>query len=335
MLTLLFACYCAIASALDNGVARTPAMGFNSWYALHSHLTSPGYEWEKGYVLSDEVLSVASWMKANGYLTLGYEYINVDDCIVVGRDGNSNLIPDPKAFPHGVRNLSDTLHSMGFKFGWYTDRGTYTCSCWAGGLKRPGSLGHEKQDAQTYASWGVDYLKEDSCNAAGQDAIHQFGVMRDSLNATGRPIYFNLCWGAGVTVGKVGKTLGNEWRISVDDGGGWIPIMKNMEVDNGLYMYAGPGGWNDPGLLIAGNGDKTTAYNYERRFADPRFARYFAPDALTDVQGRTQFNLWSILAAKILISADPRHFSSYTNETYTNTEVIGVDQDPLGKQGKR
>lgn len=334
VLLLFLTCY-GLASALDNGEALTPAMGFNSWYALHSHLTYPGYEWEKGYVLADEILSIANWMKTNGYLSLGYKYINVDDCIVVGRDSNNTLIPDPQAFPHGVRNVSDTLHSMGFYFGWYTDRGTYTCSCFAGGLKRPGSLGHEQQDAQTYASWGIDYLKEDSCNANGQDFIHQYGLMRDSLNATGRHIYFNLCWGAGATIAKVGKTLGNEWRIAVDDGGGWVPIMQNVEVDSGLYMYAGPGGWNDPGLLLAGNGDNSTGLGTQKRRRNPNFPRYFASNALSGAQGRTQFNLWSILAAKLLISVDPRQFSSYTNETYTNAEVIAVDQDPLGKQGKR
>ena len=217
-------------TALDNGLALTPAMGFNAWYALHHHLTSPGYEWEKGYVLSEDVLQVAQWMKQNGYLSLGYKYMNFDDCIVVNRTSDGTLVPDPQAFPHGVLNVSDTLHAMGFKLGWYTDRGKYTCSCWEGGLKRPGSEGHEKQDAATYAAWGIDYLKEDSCNAGGQNAVDAFATMRDALNATKRPIYFNLCWGAGETVAKVGKTLGNAWRISVDDGGGWAPVMKNVEV---------------------------------------------------------------------------------------------------------
>ena len=236
ILTILALIVVKTTTALDNGVALTPAMGFNTWYALHHHLTSPGYEWEKGYVLSEDVLEIARWMKQNGYQALGYEYINFDDCIVVNRTSDGTLVPDPQAFPHGVVNVSDTLHAMGYKFGWYTDRGEYTCSCWEGGLKRPGSVGHEKQDAATYAAWGVDYLKEDNCFAGSQDAVKAFATMRDALNATKRPIYFNICWITGATVAKVGKTLGNQWRMSIDDGGGWVPIMKDVNVSSYVLL---------------------------------------------------------------------------------------------------
>ena len=221
-------------TTLDNGLALTPAMGFNSWYALHNHLTSPGYEWEEGYVLSDDVLDIARWMKQNGYLSLGYEYISFDDCIVVNRTSDGTLVPDPKAFPHGVStvlNVSHSLHAMGFKFGWYTDRGDHTCAP-QGDNRRPGSAGHEKQDAETYAAWGVDYLKEDNCFGDRQKFYEEYAMMRDGLNATKRPIYFNLCWGMDnmTAKAKVGKMYGNEWRISTDDGGGWGPIMQNVEV---------------------------------------------------------------------------------------------------------
>eukprot|EP01121_Diplochlamys_sp_Union-15-3_P002403 TRINITY_DN1209_c0_g1_i3.p1 TRINITY_DN1209_c0_g1~~TRINITY_DN1209_c0_g1_i3.p1 ORF type:complete len:199 (-),score=28.64 TRINITY_DN1209_c0_g1_i3:715-1311(-) len=168
-------------NCLDNGLGKTPAMGFNSWYALHSHLTYPNYTWEKGFVLDQEIRNIAMWMKTNGFLDLGYEYINLDDCIMVGRDANGKLIPDPQAFPNGVKSLADYLHSIGFKFGVYTDRGIYTCSCYAGGLKRPGSFGFEKKDAESYAEWTVDYLKEDSCFASG-NAIDEYATMRDALN---------------------------------------------------------------------------------------------------------------------------------------------------------
>eukprot|EP00118_Oscarella_pearsei_P013901 m.115340 g.115340 ORF g.115340 m.115340 type:complete len:441 (+) comp37543_c0_seq1:97-1419(+) len=319
-------------TALDNGLALTPAMGFNAWYALHHHLLSPSYEWEQGYVLSEDVLQVAQWMKQNGYQELGYKYINFDDCIVMNRTAEGILVPDPQAFPHGVLNTSNSVHAMGFKFGWYSDRGEYTCSCWEGGPKRPGSQGHEKTDAETYATWGVDYLKEDSCYAGSQDPIKAYSTMRDALNATKRPIYFNMCWGAGGTVAKIGKSLANAWRIAVDDGGGWVPIMKNVEVDSQLYKYSGPGGWNDPGLLIAGL--LSNQPQGGRRYKAPEY-RSDAKTVISDIQGRSQFNLWSVLAAKLLISADPRTFSSYTNETYTNAEVIAVNQDPLGQQGKR
>lgn len=142
--------------------------------------------------------------------------------------------------------------------------------------------------------------------------------MRDGLNATGRPIFFNLCWGAGETVASVGRQLGNAWRIDEDDGAGWAPMLQNVDTDAALYKYSGcdPNdgfgcGWNDPGLLLVGQA------------------------GLTDVQGRTHFNLWSMLAAKLLISVDPRNFTDTSIETLTNAEVIAVDQDPLGIQAQR
>lgn len=126
--------------ALDNGVGHVPEMGFNSWYALHGHLTYPNYTWEAGYVLADDMRSVANWFTEHGFNHLGYKYMNLDDCIVISRDPQTHvLIPDPQAFPNGVKNLSDWMHLRGYLFGWYSDRGNFTCSCYAGGPKRPGS----------------------------------------------------------------------------------------------------------------------------------------------------------------------------------------------------
>lgn len=205
----------------------------------------------------------------------------------------------------------------------YTDRGKYTCSCANQKsypnqhlLCRPGSLGHEKQDAATYAKWGVDYVKSDSCFAPKLgSATEEYALMRDGLNATGRPIYFNLCWGAGKTVASQGKKLGNAWRVGEDDGGGWGPVLVNVDVDAQLAAYSGCDpvsgcGWNDPGLLLVGG-------------------------VLNEAQGRSQFSLWSMLASKLLISVDPRTLSKESLAIYLNKEVIAVDQDPLGKQGKR
>ena len=187
---------------------------------------------------------------------------------------------------------------------------------------------------------GVDYVKSDSCFAPHNGSAHdEYALMRDGLNATGRHIYFNLCWGAGKEVAAQGKTLGNAWRVGEDDGGGWGPVLVNVsgacpdspvllwpwldvcrahcqvDTDNELAEYSGCDpvngcGWNDPGLLLVGG-------------------------VLNEAQGRSQFSLWSILASKLLISVDPRTLTKESLQIYLNKEIIAVDQDALGKQGKR
>lgn len=187
-------------------------------------------------------------------------------------------------------------------------------------MKRPGSRNFEALDASTYADWNISYIKEDSCFDDGVDTngtYYQYQLMRDGLNSTNKRIFFNLCWGAGLTVASMGRVLGNAWRIAEDDGAGWIPILVNVDVDVTLTNYSGNHndglgwGWNDMGLLMVGGA------------------------GLSDIQGRSHFNLWAILANKLLISVDPRTFTATTIETLTNSEVIAIDQDPLGIQGSR
>lgn len=171
------------------------------------------------------------------------------------------------------------------------------------------SYGYEAKDAAWYAENGIRYVKDDSCNtAAGVSPWEEYGAMRDGLNATGVPIFFSMCYGDGLGIASLGRQYGNGWRIDEDDGGGWLPILQNINTDAGLFNYSGCGGdgygcgWNDPGLLMVG---------------DP---------ALSDDQSRAHMNFWCILAAKLLISVDPRTFSATTTETLTNTEVIAIDQ---------
>ena len=203
----------------------------------------------------------------------------MDDCWAKSRDPSSGVIqPDPEAFPDGMKAVADYVHGKGLLFGVYTDRGEQTC------VGRPGSQGYEAIDAKTYASWGVDYVKEDSCNATSDHnaSFAQYGKMRDALNATGRPIYFDLC-GWSSWYAPVGKTLGNAWRVGYDVNN-WGGVMNNaLSVDKNLAQYAGPGGWNDIDALIGTN--KDTAVH------------------LTELQSRTQFNLWSLLSAQLIIGA--------------------------------
>jgi len=272
-------------------------MGYNTWNDFRCNDISAA-----------NVMAVADKMVELGLDKVGYEYVNIDDCWAVGREPNGTLIPDPAAFPDGMKAVADYVHSKGFKFGIYTDRGNLTCA------GRPGAGGHEVLDANTFASWGVDYLKEDSCNATQvhEEAFAEYGVMRDALNQTGRHIYFSLCgWNSWYS--PVGYTLGNSWRIS-GDCNKWLSIVKAIIVNQALSHNAQPGGWNDPDMLV-GSSPKAAVFN-------------------TPAQSRTQFSLWAIMAAPLLIGSNMLNMTAYDLETYSNSEVIAVDQDPLGAQGR-
>jgi len=279
--------------ALNNGLGKTPQMGYNSWYDVQCSAD-----------MNEIVMRrTADTFISRGLHSLGYTYLNLDDCWAKGRNPDGSVYADSQMFPSGIQKLAQYVHSRGLLFGIYTDRGNLTC----GG--RPGSKDHEVIDANTYAKWGVDYVKEDSCYAS-QDhdiAFGEYGKMRDALNQTGRPIFFSLCgwydWYA-----PVGYSLGNSWRIGPDDTA-WSDVINDVNIDVTVSQYAGIGGWNDPCLLLG--------------------------DRLTYEQAKTQFSLWSALAAPLLISANIRDMSEAFLDIYRNREVIAVDQDPMGKQGIR
>ncbi|KAH3756477.1 glycoside hydrolase family 27 protein [Pelomyxa schiedti] len=285
--------------ALDNGLALTPPMGFNTWY---------GYECS--YLMNENIVKEsADIMVKTGLAELGYVYVNLDDCFISKRDANGVLQADPLTFPSGMKSLADYIHSLGLKFGLYTDRGNNTCA------GRPGSGGYETIDAQTYSSWGVDFVKEDSCYASQdhETAFYEYGLMRDALNETGRPMLFSLCgwydWYA-----PEGASLGNMWRTGPDDSN-WAGILDNLDILSYVYEYAGSGGWNDPDMLL--NNDPEGNLR------------------LTELQTRTQFNLWSVTASPLIISSDIRKMTTYIEETWTNSEVIAINQDIGGKAGWR
>ena len=291
------------ARALDNGVARTPPMGWNSWNKFAC----------KG--INESVLRAsADAIASNGMKDAGYQYINMDDCWQTSRDAAGNIIADPQKFPSGIKALADYVHSKGLKLGIYTDAGTKTC----GG--RPGSMGHEFQDARQYANWGIDYVKEDWCNTLpGQSSEASYTLMRDALAATGRPIVFSLCeWGSTKPWLWAG-TVGNMWRSTGDiqdcwdckkpwGGNGLLQIIDQMDL---LYSYAGPGHWNDPDMLEIGNG------------------------GMTNDEYRVHFSLWAIFSAPLLAGNDLEHMTPEVREILLNKDVIAIDQDPMGIQGHR
>eukprot|EP00961_Rhodomonas_salina_P125225 1687230-Rhodomonas_salina.1 len=290
--------------ALDNGVGRTPAMGYNTWNDLGCDGVSDA-----------KIRSVVDKMASLGLKDLGYQYVNIDDCWARERDGDGVLIPIPEAFPSGIKGVADYVHQKGFKFGLYTDRGSKTCADY------PGSLGYERLDAETFAKWGVDYLKHDSCNAptAREPAFKAFELMRNELNATGRAIYFSMCgwhpWYAApdAALGYLGGAeVGNSWRTTYDVVD-WTTLYHAVQINSKLARFASPGSWNDPDMLIG---------------SSPGTVFHFLPH-----QSRTQFNLWSVMAAPLLIGSKLDEMSAYDIETYTNEDVIRVNQDPLGLQG--
>jgi alpha-galactosidase len=303
LLGLGIACAPAVGHALDNGLARTPPMGWNSWnkYAC------------KG-INEKVVRETADAMANNGMKDAGYQFVIIDDCWQTGRDADGNIVAEPERFPSGIKALADYIHAKGLKLGIYTDVGTMTCA------KRPGSIGHEYQDAKQYANWGVDYLKVDWCNTLpGQNSESSYTLMRDALAASGRPIVFSICeWGSTKPWLWAGP-IGNLWRATGDiqdcwdckkDWGG-NGVVQILDQVNGLETYAGPGRWNDPDMLEVGNGGMTTEEN------------------------RAHFSMWAMLSAPLLAGNDISNMTADTKAILLNKEVIAIDQDVLGQQGRR
>jgi alpha-galactosidase len=280
------------AQALDNGLARTPQMGWNDWNAY-------------GCNVSDSLIrSTALAMHNNGMQAAGYTYVNIDDCWMTrNRDASGNLVADPNKFPSGIKALADYVHSLGLKLGIYEDAGTATCAGY------PGSLNHERQDANLFASWGIDYLKYDNCNNQGVNAQSRYTAMRDALAATGRKILFSICsWGQD-NVWTWGAGVGNSWRTTGDIANNYNSMLNIFHSNVGLASYAGPGAWNDPDMLEVGNGMSAT-------------------------EDRAHFSLWAEMAAPLIAGNNIPNASATTLSILTNSRVVAVDQDPLGKQGR-
>ena len=283
----------------------TPPMGWNSWNHFHRNVT-------------DAVIrQQADAMVKSGMRDAGYTYINIDDTWEGTRDANGNIQTNSK-FPD-MKALADYVHSKGLKLGIYSSPGAKTCAGFEG------SLGHEEQDAKTYAAWGIDYLKYDLCGlrvemrkagspeAANKMMIDAYTKMRDALRSTGRPIVYSLCQYGMDDVWKWGPSVGgNLWRTTGDINDTYermADIGFNQQL--GLAPYAGPGHWNDPDMLEVGNGGMTTD------------------------EYKTHMSLWAILAAPLLAGNDLSSMTPETLAILTNRDVIAVDQDKLGKQGDR
>ncbi|WP_339881281.1 glycoside hydrolase family 27 protein [Polaribacter vadi] len=293
-----------IQSQKFEGLAKTPPLGWNSWNTFATDINE------------QLVKDIADKFVELGLKDAGYEYIVLDDgWMAKERDANGNLIADPIKFPNGMKALADYIHSKGLKFGLYNCAGSKTCAGY------PGSRGYEYQDARSYSSWNVDFLKYDWCNTGKINAESAYITMRDALKAAERPIVFSICeWGDNQPW-KWGKDVGHLWRVTGDiincwdcevGHGSWSSwgIWKIINMRKDIRKAAGPGHWNDFDMMEVGNG-------------------------MTDAEDRTHFAMWSMLASPLIMGNDLRTASKETIKTLINKEVISVNQDKLGIQGFR
>jgi alpha-galactosidase len=279
---------------VDQSLARTPQLGWNDWNSF-------------GCQVSDTLIrQTTDALVSSGMAAAGYKYVNIDDCwSSKKRDGHGNLVPDPVRFPNGIKSLADYVHGKGLKLGIYSSAGLTTCAGY------PASLTHEQQDADLWASWGIDYLKYDNCGATlGRSGPARYAAMRDALAATRRPIFFAICnWGYD-DVGSWGPATGASWRTTRDIKPTWASVLTILDQQHLWTSRSGPGGWNDPDMLEVGNG-------------------------LSENESRAHFSLWALLNAPLIAGNDLRSMSPSTRAILTNIEVIGVDQDWGGVQGTR
>ncbi|KAJ9669621.1 hypothetical protein H2201_000004 [Coniosporium apollinis] len=307
--------------AVNNGLARTPQMGWNNWNSL-------------GCDVSESLLlDTAKKLIDAGLRDVGYNYVVLDDCWSDGRGSDGYIRVDKKKFPNGMKSIAKHLHDNGLLYGMYSSAGEMTCA------RYEGSLDWEKQDAESWASWDVDYLKYDNCYHRGrfgtpEISFNRYNTMWQALNATGRPILYSLCsWGEDY-VHTWGMSIANSWRMSGDIYDSFtrpndLCICTNaadphcvapgshcsvLNILNKVAPYADrgqPGGWNDLDMLEVGHG------------------------GMTDDEYVAHFSLWAAVKSPLLIGADLRHLDAKTLTILNNPAVIAVNQDPLGRSVTR
>ena len=325
LLDILFIGICNVkaqSKAIDGSIiAPTPPMGWMTWNYFADNFN------EK------DIREMADAMVSSGMLKAGYDYLFIDDGWQGGRDNKNNIIPDPVKFPSGIKALADYVHSKGLKLGIYSDAAPLTCAGYTA------SLNFEEQDAKTFASWGIDYLKYDYCGAPDDMEIAKtrYKKMGDALRKSGRDIAFGICewgdrkpwlWGA-----QVGGQL---WRTTADVRDKWkslkpaknakdlhgtgAGILDIVDYSMNYAAYAGPGHWNDMDMLVVGLYGKK----------GPSGA--LGGTGCTDTEYQSQMSLWTIMNSPLAATNDLRKMNAETKRILLNTEVIAINQDALGKQ---
>ncbi|CAG08335.1 unnamed protein product [Tetraodon nigroviridis] len=299
------------AVALDNGLALTPTMGWLHWERF---MCNTDCDRDPDNCISERLyMQMADVMVKEGWKEAGYEYVCIDDCWPSPRRNIfGRLQADPKRFPGGIKKLAEYVHSRGLKLGIYADVGSLTCAGY------PGSLGYYDTDAQTFAEWGVDLLKFDGCYMNLTMLGEGYMNMSKALNKTGRSILYSCEWPLYEWPLKkpnytaIRETC-NHWRNSQDVSDSWSSIKSILAwtaaYQDTIVPSAGPGGWNDPDMLVIGN------------------------FGLSHDQQESQMALWAIMAAPLLMSNDLRDICPRSKKLLQNRHVIAINQDPLGKQG--
>ncbi|MDG9676607.1 glycoside hydrolase family 27 protein [Micromonospora sp. DH14] len=301
------------AQALDNGVARTPPMGWNSWNSFGCNINEA------------LIRQTADAIVSSGMRDLGYNYVVVDDCwFNPNRDSSGNIQGDPGRFPSGMKALGDYLHARNLKFGLYQVPVDKTCAQYFGAYPgATGSRGHEVQDARQFAAWGVDFLKYDWCSPEGSinDQVATFAKMRDALAATGRPIVYSINpnsihaktgpqrnWGDVANMWRTTEDITNAWDTGQTNGYP-MGIQNIINVTVPLASYARPGGFNDPDMMEVGRG------------------------GMNDTEMRSHFAMWAIMASPLIAGNDVRNMNAATQTILKNANLIAINQDSLGLQG--
>ncbi|TVU11105.1 hypothetical protein EJB05_44669, partial [Eragrostis curvula] len=284
-------------AALEDG--KESSSGGWHWWNSWNHF---------GCNINEQVIrQTADAMVDSGLAKLGYVYINIDDCwAAYDRDSQGNLAANTSTFPSGIAALADYVHQKGLKLGIYSDAGPRTCS-----NLMPGSLGHEEQDAKTFASWGIDYLKYDNCNNQGISPQPRYDAMSKALLNSGRGIFFSLCeWGSDDPA-IWARAIGHSWRTTGDIQDNWASMTSIADANDKWASQAGPGGWNDPDMLEVGNGGMTTE------------------------EYRSHFSIWALAKAPLVIGCNISSRSNETKGILSNQNVIAVNQDEHGVQGHK
>ena len=300
------------------GVCETPQMGWSSWNKFMTDINE------------DIIKQTVDKMVELGLVDAGYVYVNIDDGWHGERNDLGFVQGDPEKFPSGMKAIGEYIHSKGLKFGIYSDAGDFTCNgC-------TGSRGYEYQDALTYASWEVDYVKYDWCSTRDVNAKDAYITMRNAITKAGRPMVFSMCeWGTSKPW-EWAEDVAHSWRTTHDIGPAFLPaetsyfpdgrrrwkpqsVYEIIEQTEPLRQYAGPGHWNDPDMLEVGNVITVDEITW----------------AMTESEDRAHFTMWCMLAAPLILGNDLRDISPETLAIITNKDVIAIDQDPLGVQGLR
>ncbi|XP_042275373.1 alpha-galactosidase A isoform X1 [Thunnus maccoyii] len=310
-LLAVFVLICPVAGALDNGLALKPTMGWLHWERFMCNIDC---DTDPNNCISERLyMQMADVMVKEGWKEAGYEYVCIDDCWPSHqRDAQGRLQADPKRFPGGIKKLADYVHSKGLKLGIYADVGKNTCAGY------PGSLGYYETDAQTFADWDVDLLKFDGCFMNWTLLGEGYMNMSKALNKTGKGILYSCEWPLyerpfnQPNYTAIRETC-NHWRNFVDVYDSWSSVKSILDWtaahQDVIVPAAGPGGWNDPDMLVIGN------------------------FGLSHEQQESQMALWAIMAAPLLMSNDLRDICPRSKELLQNRHIIAISQDPLGKQG--